>query len=168
MCKISASQIAADGQAVGSALLNIAALLKTTDPTLSANLTSAANALIQVTSTWTEGSDIAILEDAENAVIVVLNLIPLTSPYAAFVAIAFTALNLLIANTQTQDQQTGDMLHDAHLLLAKAAQINTDSPWFGKAQIKHQWMRTPRKDFEAAWNGAVTAQPTLGVLKITL
>ena len=115
-----------------------------------------------------ECSNVAILQDVENAVIAVLNLIPVTSPFAPFVAIAFAALNLLIANTQTQSQQTGDAVHDAHLLLTKAANLNTDSPWFGKAKIGHHWMRAPRKDFEAAWNSAVDANPSLGVKKLTV
>ena len=166
MCKINAAQIKADGQAVGTAVLDIAGLLQTTDPSLAAQLTSAANGLIQVTANWQEGSAVAILQDAEQAVIVVLNLIPVTSPFAPFVAIAFAALNLLIANSQTQPQQTGDALHDAHLLLTVAKTLNTDSPWFGKAQIKHHFLNSPTKDFTSAWNGAVVANPEAGLAKL--
>ena len=166
MCKINAAQIKADGQAVGTAVLDIAGLLQTTDPSLAAQLTSAANGLIQVTANWQEGSAVAILQDAEQAVIVVLNLIPITSPFAPFVAIAFSALNLLIANSQTQPQQTGDALHDAHLLLTVAKTLNTDSPWFGKVQIKHHFLNSPAKDFTSAWNGAVDANPAAGLAKL--
>lgn len=166
MCKISAAQIAADGKAVGTAVLDIAGLLQTTDPSLAQQLTAAANALIQVTSTWTTGSAVAILEDAENAVVVVLNLIPVTSAFAPFIAIAFAALNLLIANAQTQTQQTGDAVHDAHLLLTTAKTLNTNSPWFGKAVIKHHFLNSPQKDFTSTWNTAVDANPGLGVPKI--
>ena len=76
------------------------------------------------------------------------------------------ALNLLIANSQTQPQQTGDALHDAHLLLTMAKTLNTDSPWFGKAQIKHHFLNSPTKDFTSAWNGAVVANPEAGLAKL--
>ncbi|MGA8727376.1 MAG: hypothetical protein WB608_01390 [Terracidiphilus sp.] len=165
MCKLSTAQIQADGEAVGTALDNLATALKAVDPTVAADLTTAGNALITATANWTEGSGVAILEDAENAAIVVLNAIPLTSAYAPLVAIAFTAINLLIANSQTQASQTGNAVADAHILLSKAQTLNTDSPWFGKAQIKHHFMRPPRKDFESAWN---TAARPLGVAEITL
>jgi hypothetical protein len=166
MCKISAAQIAADGKAVGTAVLDIASLLATTDPSLATELTAAANGLIQVTSTWTTGSPVAILQEAEQAGIVVLNLIPVTSVFAPFVAIAFTALNLLIANATTQPQQTGDALHDAHLLLTAAKTLNTNSPWFGKATIKHHFLNSPQKDFSTAWDAAVDENPTAGVVKV--
>ena len=166
MCKINAAQIKADGQAVGTAVLDIAGLISATDPSLAAQLTAAANGLIEVTANWQDGSAVAILQDAEQAVIVVLNLIPLTSPFAPFVAIAFAALNLLIANSQTQTQQTGDGPHDAHLLLTVAKTLNTDSPWFNKAQIKHHTFNSPTKDFTSAWNGAVDANPSVGLAKL--
>jgi hypothetical protein len=165
MCKISAAQIQADGKAVGTAIDNLGAALQATDPTLATNLETAGNALIAVTANWQTGSAMSILTDAEQAVIVVLNLIPLTSPYAALAAIVFTALNLLIANAQTQTTQTGNMVSDAHKLLAAAAALNTGSQWAGKAVIKHHLGNDPRKDFESAWN--VAAKP-LGVGLVTL
>jgi hypothetical protein len=97
---------------------------------------------------------------------VVLNLIPLTSIYAPFIAIAFAALNLLIANAVTQPQQTGNGAHDAHLLLTAAKTLNTNSPWFGKATIKHHWDKSPAQDFSTAWDGEVDLNPTLGVAKV--
>ena len=154
MCKISAAQIQADGKAVGTAIDNLAAVLQATDPTLAANLKTAGDALIAATANWQTGSAMSILTDAEQAVIVVLNTIPLTSPYAALASIVFTALNLLIANAQTQSTQTGYMIADAHKLLAEAALLNTGSQWAGKAVIKHHLGNDPRKDFESAWNEA--------------
>jgi hypothetical protein len=165
MCKITASMIVADGAAVGLALENLATAIQPTDPTVAADLTSAGKAVIAATSNWQEGDVLTDVEDAEQAAIAVLNVIPLTSPYAPLVAIAFAALNLLIANAQTQTTQVGDSLTDAKALLAKASTLNTDSAWAGKAKIKHDIFRAPRKDFESAWNNA--ARP-LGVKTVTV
>ena len=168
MCKISASQIAADGKAVGDAVLQIAALVQATDPTLAADLTSAANALISVTATWQSGGATAILIDAENGVIAVLNLIPLTAPFAAFVAIAFAALNLLIANTTVQPQLTANYMHDTKLVLGEAETLGSTSPWYGKAKIQHHFLHSPRQDFEQAWNDEVTVSTVPGLTPIHL
>jgi hypothetical protein len=165
MCKIIASMIVADGQAVGLALENLAVALQTADPTIAADLTSAGKAIIAATANWQTGDVLTTVEDAEQAAIAVLNVIPITSPFAPLVAIAFAALNLLIANAQTQSTQSGDSLTDAKALLAKAATLNTNSQWSGKAKIKHDIFRAPRKDFEAAWNNA--AKP-LGVKTVTV
>jgi hypothetical protein len=97
-------------------------------------------------------------------VIVVLDAVPITSPYAPLVSIVFTALNLLIANSQTQPVSS-DGVASAHAMLTKAKTLNTDSPWFGKAEIKHHFMNSPRKDFESAWNEKA---PALGVATITV
>lgn len=152
MCHITAAQIQADGKAVGTALDNIATAIKATDPSLATALTTAGNGLISATANWQEGSGLAILEDAENAAIVALNLIPETSPFATLAGIAFAALNLLIANSQTQTTQTGNAIADAHTLLAHAATLNTDSKWAGKAKISHHFMEPPRKAFERSFN----------------
>jgi hypothetical protein len=169
MCKITAAQIQADGLAVGNAILQIANAIKATDPTLSAELTTAANGLIAATANWQEGSATAILEDAENAVIVALNLIPLTSPYAPLVAIAFAALNILLANTMTQPAQAAASSLSRVSIVTHMAESNpSHSPWYGQAKISHEFLRPLRKDFEAAWNGAVKANPKLGVGPINL
>lgn len=165
MCHITSQQIAADGAAVGQALENLAVALKTVDPTVSASLQTAGQDLISATANWQEGDALSILTDAEQAAIIVLNSIPLTSPYSSLVAIAFAALNLLIANATTQTKQTGNSITDAHMLLATAAVTNTDSHWSGKAVIKHHFLNPPRKDFESAWNNDAEAA---GVARITL
>lgn len=163
MCKITAQMIVADGAAVGQALENLAASIQPADPTLAAELTKAGQAIIEATKNWTDGSPINIVIDAENAAIAVLNVIPVTSPFAPLVAIAFAALNLLISNAQTQTQQTGNAIADAHTLLAHAAK--TQSPWQGKAKIEHNPFHSARKNFENTWNK--TATP-LGVKSVTL
>lgn len=165
MCKVNAAMIVADGAAVGTALENLAVALQTTNPELATDLNAAGQAVVAATANWKDGDSLTLVTDAENAAIAVLNAIPLTSPYAALVAIAFAALNILIANANTQSTQTGSSIADAKVLLAKADSSNTDSPWHGKAVIKHHFLRSPRKDFEAAWNGAA---PALGVAKVTV
>lgn len=165
MCKISAAMIVADGAAVGLALENLAEVLQTTDPTVAADLTAAGKAVISATANWQTGDTLTEVEDAEQAAIAVLNVIPVTSSFAPLVAIAFAALNLLIANAQTQASQTGTALVDAKALLVKAESLNTTSPWAGKAKIKHDIFRAPRKDFEAAWNSAAIP---LGVKAVTV
>lgn len=167
MCKVTASQIQADGKVIGTAIDNLASALQATDPSLATALTAAGNDLIAATANWQEGSSQAILQDAENAVIVVLNTIPTTSPFAPLVAIVFTAINLLVANSSApvQAAATTGTIASAHALLTVEAQTNVDSPWHGKASIQHHFLNPPRKDFESAWNSA--AEP-LGVGKVTL
>lgn len=170
MCHITAAQIQADGKAVGEAILQIANLpLVQADPTLASELKLAAQGIIDATSNWQDGSPTVILEDAENAVVVALNLIPLTAPYASLVAIAFAGLNLLIANTKTQPQQAAasSSLEKASIVLHAAKANLTGSPWFGQADIKIHHNNL-RKGFEDAWNADVAAHPDFGAQPITL
>jgi len=163
MCKISSSQIAADGQAVGQALDQLSKVLAQTEPELTEKLETASKDLIEATANWKTGAATAELEDAEIAAILVLNAIPVTTPYASFVAIAFTALNLLLANSQTQATQTGNSIADVHTLLSHAKLLSQNSPWYNKAHIKHQWFHTPQQDFKAAWNHEVEIDTSLGM-----
>jgi hypothetical protein len=168
MCKVTDAMIVADGAAVGQALENLGAAVATTDPTLSTNLIAAGKAVVAATANWATGDTLTDIETAEQGAIVVLNAIPVTSAYAPLVAIAFAALNILIANLQTQPATPANPATEtvsAHALLVHAATLNTNSPWKGKAKIEHGWRRTPRQDFEAAWNKAATP---LGVATITL
>jgi hypothetical protein len=169
MCKLSAATVAADGKVVGNALEQIGTAIAATDPAASSALITAGQGIISATANWQDGSATAILEDAENAAIVALNLIPLTSPFAGLVAIAFDALNLLIANTSTQAAQAAASGSMAKLLIvARAAEANpTKSPWFGKAEIKMDHGNF-RKGFEEAWNTEAAAHPELKVSPITL
>jgi hypothetical protein len=152
MCKVNATQIQADGKAVGTALDNIAAALQATDPAIAGPLKAAGDGIIAATANWQEGSPLAIIEDAEQAAIVALNLIPVTSPFAGLAAIAFAAINLLIANSQTQATQPTNAIAAAHTLLTHAATLNQDSKWAGKANINHHFMESPRKAFERNFN----------------
>lgn len=168
MCKVTDAMIVADGAAVGQALENLGAAVATTDPSLATSLEAAGKAVVAATANWQTGSTLTDIETAEQAAIVVLNAIPVTSPFAPLVAIAFDALNVLIANLQTQPGTAANPSTEtvsAKALLAHADTLNTDSPWKDKAKIHHEWMRSPRKDFEAAWNSA--AAP-LNVAPVTL
>lgn len=153
MCKITDQQIVADGAAVAQALKNLAAALEATDPTLAANLIAAANALVAATQNWQTGDTLTDIETAEQAAIAVLNAIPVTSPYAPLVAIAFAALNLLIANSQTQTPASEPAV-SVRELLKKEDSLNTDSPWHGKASIEHNPFHSIRVNFENTWNKA--------------
>lgn len=165
MCKINLQQIQADGAAVGQAIDNIAAALQETNPQLAGELKAAGDGLIAATANWQEGSTLAIVEDAEQAVVVALNLIPVTSPFAGLAGIAFAALNILIANSQTQDKQTGDAIADAHMMLTHAKTLNADSPWFGKATINHHFLESPRHAIARNFNEEAVK---VGVAPITV
>jgi hypothetical protein len=165
MCKVNSEMIVADGAAVGQALENVAEALQTTDPTVAADLKSAGEAVVAATANWQDGDDLTLIEDAEQAAIAVLDVIPVTSPFAPLIGIAFAALNLLIANAQTQSAQTGNAVADAHTLLTKAKSINADSPWQGKGHIPHDIFRSVRSNFEHAWN---KAGAPLGVKPVTV
>ena len=165
MCKVTAETVQTDGKVIGTALDNLAAAIDPTDPTLAAELTTAGNTIIAATANWKTGDSLSIITDAEQAVIVVLNVVPVTSPFAPLVAIVFTALNLLIANAQTQVTQTGSVIADAHTLLVAEKSLNTDSPWHGKAEISHDHGLSLRKNFEASWNAQA---PALGVATVTV
>jgi hypothetical protein len=164
MCKITAAQIVADGAAVGSALNELAAA-STADPAVAADLKAAGTAIVNATANWKEGTPLTDIESAEQAAIAVLNVIPLTSAFAPLVAIAFTALNLLIANSQTQSSITGNAVADAHTLLSKEKVTNADSPWHGKAKIDHNPFHSIRVNFENTWNRAA-APLKVGTVKV--
>ena len=163
MCKVTQAMIVADGAAVGSALDKLGVAVAVTDPSLGTSLETAGNDIVAATQNFQTGDTLAVVDDAENAAIVVLDSIPVVSVWAPLVAIAFTALNLLIANSKTQSTQTGNAVVDAHALLKVAAQ--TQSPWQGKAKISHNPLHSMRKNFENAWNEEA---PKLGVGTVTV
>jgi hypothetical protein len=169
MCKPTAAEIKADGAAVGDALEQIAALplLKTADPTADAALEAAGEGIITATANWQTGSTTAVIEDAENAAVVALNLIPVTTPYAGVVALAFAALNILIANISTQPAQAAASGSMAKLMIVmKAANANpTNSPWFGKANIELNHGNF-RKGFEDQWKAEMALHPEFGLKAI--
>ena len=165
MCKVTESQIAADGQVAGNALDQIANAAKAEDPILATNLEAAASTLETATANCHTGTPLTDVETAETAVLAILNVIPETAPYSTFVAIAFTALEALIANMATQSTQTGDELPDA-VTLRKAMLALPESHWHGMVHI-HRWPgEGPRTALSRRWNDQVEKQPDLGFKKL--
>lgn len=164
MCKITAATIAADGQAVAKALNSIATALQTSDPSLANELTVAAQTLVTATTGWTTGSPIAVINDAAQVAEAVLGAIPETAVYATFVAIAVTALDILIANVSTQATQTANIVGNK---LAIEAHIDTlpENPYRGIVTIKPS-LFGPRKALKDAWDKQVELEPNVGIKKL--
>jgi hypothetical protein len=139
-CTPSAAEIAADGNAVATALLSIAALEQPTDPTAAANLTTAANALKAATANWTTGSPTADINSAATAVEVVLASIPQTAIYAPLVAITVAALDAILAATGVKSAEA----------------TASKNPYHGMAKI-HRSLLHPTLEgaFKAAWKKAI-------------
>lgn len=104
MCKVTPTQIAADGQAVATAINSIAAQ-PTINPTVAADLKTASATLVAATSNWKTGDPVDDINTAAAAIEAVMADIPTTAPYASFVAIAVAALDILMANLSTQPAQ---------------------------------------------------------------
>lgn len=147
-CTPPAAQVAASGSAVANALLSIAALEQTTDPTAAANLVTAANALKAATANWQLGSPTSDINTAAKAVEAVLALIPVTAVYAPFVAIAVAALDAILAATGIKTAKT----------------VSAANPYHGKVKINRS-LRHPTMvgAFKAAWNKQAKAMPGLDV-----
>ena len=160
MCKITAAVIQADALAVAKAVQSIAKALQAADPTLAADLNTAATALIAATSNWTTGSAIADINDAAQAIEALLGAIPLTAPYAIFVGIAVAALDILIANLGTQSTQTANTIGNAKAVLAFVDTLPANH-WRGTAEIHRHVFEGPRAAFVGTWNDAVKANPAL-------
>src|ERR1035437_870608 len=135
-CTITAAEMAADGQAVGNAVLALANV--TTDPVLAARLVQAGNGMISATANWQAGSSTAYINDAAGIVEVVLSQIPQTAIYAPLVPFAVAALDIILANTTASSS----------LATVKAAGPN---PYHG-GKISHRFGRSPSGDFKSAWN----------------
>ena len=165
MCKVTSASIAADGQAVATACTNIATALEATNPTLAADLDKAAAGLVAVTSKWTTGSVAADLNTAATAVETVLAMIPITAPYASFVAIAVAALDIILANVGTQAAQTGDATADA-LKVRTAVKALPSNPYRGMVMIHRHPLQNYRAAFVETWNHDVEAQPELEFAKL--
>ena len=159
MCHITSSVIAADGQAVATAIKAIAAQ-PNIDPTVAANLITAANTLVAVTSNWQTGTPVTDINTAAAAIEAILAVIPATAPYASFVAIAVAALDILIANLSTQTTQGPSYIGNAKAVLAHVDSLPPNH-WRGVAVIKHSG--DLRKGFINTWNTQVAAQPQFGM-----
>ena len=167
MCKVTPSAIAADGQAVAAALKSIAAIEQPTNPTLAANLITAADALVTATANWQTGSPTADIQTAATAIEALLNAIPETAPYAAFVAIAVAALDIILANIGTQAVQTGNVVVDG-LKVADAMEKLPPNHWRGEYKLSgfREHFESPRSAFVRAWNKQSDKQPQFNMAKL--
>jgi hypothetical protein len=143
-CVPAATQIAADGAVVAQAMLNVAAIEAVTNPQLAQNLTTAANALKAATANWTTGSSLAIVNDAAQVAEVALSAIPETAAIAPLIPIAMAALDIIIT------EAGGPSPAPSVSANVVAPSIN---PYRGKYKISHMPLRSPKGDFESAWNG---------------
>ena len=164
MCKVTATAIASDGQAVAAAI-NAIASQPGISPTVAADLKSAAAALVTATSNWKTGSSVADINTAAVAVEAILNVIPATAPYASFVAIAVAALDVLIGNLSTQESQGPSPVANALAVVAHAETL-PENHWRGTVRIKRHAFEGPRTAFVNAWNSQVDAQPEFGFPKL--
>jgi hypothetical protein len=166
MCKVSSAVIAADGQAVATACRAIAAALEATDPSAATALNAAATVLVAATANWQTGTPVTDINTAAAAIEAILAAIPLTAPYASFVAIAVAALDILLANLGTQATQGTSSFANARAVLAH---VDTLPPnhWRGVAEISHDG--NLRKGFEGTWNKAAaeyTGTPAFGQITV--
>lgn len=157
MCKISPTQIAADGVIIGKALTQLATAVQPVNPTLAADLNTASAALVAATANWTTGTPLTDIVTAANAILAVLSVIPATAPYAVFVGIAVDALELLIANASTQSVQVGDTIKDA-LKVRSALLEATPNPWTGAYTIKRHFLESYPNAIRRSWNTEVDDQ----------
>ncbi len=164
MCKITAAAIASDGQAVATALLAIATATEATNPTLAANLSTAAATLVKATTGWKTGDAVDDINTAATVIESILAAIPLTAPYASFVAIAVAALDILIGNLGTQSAQTPNVVANAQLIQAHVDAL-PENPYRGLVTVRPSIFGV-RHSFTSKWNGQVDAQPELGFPKI--
>jgi len=165
MCKVTDAQIVADDTAVATAVTSIADAVEATNPTLAADLTAAAHALAVATTNWKTGTPVTDINTAAAAIQAILGEIPLTAPYADFVAIAVAAIDILIGNLSTQSTQSVSAVANA---LAAQAHIETlpENPWRGLVKIKRHVFEGPRAALIRTWNDQTEKQPQLGFARL--
>jgi hypothetical protein len=145
-----ATQIKNDGATVAAACTSLAVALQATSPDIASKLNMAGQALLAVTSSWTAGTTIAYINDAANAVEVILALIPMTAAFAPLVPIVVAALDLLLANIPSI---SGAMVS------AKARVHNPYRTANVDKLIKHRFGRSKAGDIKSAFNTMATAHP---------
>jgi hypothetical protein len=150
-CTVSTSELQSDATALASALNNLAVVIQPSDATAASNLKTAAAALTAAAQSGLAGPA---WEQALNAATagaeVVLSAIPVTAPYAALLAIAVAAAEVIIANTT----------NGATSVRAGATGNNDNLLWYkqtGRGLIRHRFGRGPAGDFKASWNAEAAA-----------
>ena len=166
MCKLTAQEVQQDGATVAKAINNVAAAIAPTDPTLAAELTTADNILVEITSGWTTGTPVEDFNTAASAVEDILARIPVTAPVVPFVEIAVTAIDILLANVGGSPaagappaEITVESVKD---MQAKIATFKPN-PFRGKVEIHRHHFQSPRNALKAAWNKQREKTPVAGV-----
>lgn len=144
-CSISNAQIAADGQAIATALTGIANVYQATNPTAATSLKTAAADILAATANWNGSTSLALFTSAADAAEIVMASIPQSAPFAALVPIAVAAIDVLVANLNPT--ATAPAVISAHALASPQG-----NPYRGRVTIKHRVLRSPEGDFKAQWN----------------
>jgi hypothetical protein len=156
-CTASTSELQSDATALASALNNLAVVIQPADATAASNLKTAAAALTAAAQTGSTGPAWErALNAATSGAEVVLSAIPVTAPYAALLAIAVAAAEVIVANTVSAGTQVKAVAtgNDANLLWYKQT---------GRGLIRHRFGRSPAGDFKASWNAEAAATGFAGV-----
>jgi hypothetical protein len=161
-CAPTDTQIAADGKAVAQALQSIAVIEQASNPTLAADLSTAATTLEVATANWSTGSSMAVINSAASAVEAVLAVIPQTAVVAPLVAVAVSALDLIVANTQVAPT--------ANVKALNAQQQNNLEAFRLKGTTvlqthTHKWSSL-EGSFKSAWNSQAKTNPKLATAVI--
>lgn len=152
-CEVSAAQVKADGAAIAPALRSIAAL----EPAMATQLNASADGIVAATANWTSGSATNVINSLAAGAEALLSGIDPNSPAAVFVAIAVTAMDVLLASIPPPTVTV-----DAVKVHTTPMKVYTGP----RAVIKHHRGHSPEYDFKTTWNDAVKANPTLHVAPI--
>jgi outer membrane murein-binding lipoprotein Lpp len=143
----STNELKADATTLAAALNNLAGAIQGVDPTVAANLETAATALTNAANgagsgpAWEQ-----VLNAAAAGAEAIMAAIPVTAPYAMLLSIAVAAAEVIIANTMSSSQVKAARVANAGNLI-----------WYmrtGKPLIKHRLGRSRADDMKAAWNAA--------------
>ena len=153
-CTVTPAQVAADGEAINTALIAIGVVY----PAAAVKLDAAGAAIVAATQNWTTGSTTALINDAAQAAEAVLAAIPQTATVALLIPIAIAAIDILINSIPPPPVSVSN----AHIPFNAAHQ----NPYKlsladQKKLITHQMLRSPAGDFKAAWNKVVAEHPEL-------
>lgn len=147
-CIITANQLKNDAAALAAALTNLSSAVSPSDASAAANLALSAESLNAVVNHWDASSSTGLLNTAAAGAETALAGISSTSKYAALVAIAVAALDVILANTSTVKTHavTLSNAESDRLVVARAT---------AKKTVAHRLGRSPEGDFRAAWNRVI-------------
>lgn len=149
-CTVSSDQLKTDTSALATALKSLASALSSSDADTAAKLELASESLSAIVTNWDSTTAAGKLNTVAAGVETVLAGISSTSKYAALVAIAVTALDVILANTSSSKSTAKKALDPEQERLAVDRAL-------GKQLVRHRLGRSPVGDFKAAWNQAISA-----------